>query len=183
MADENTINELKATLQRLEEERRQLDELYQAVATTLSYLERAERTEGQPGDGISFPARGLGGILQGIRPRGRDRRERNAGDIRDAMEEVLKSEGPLHRRKLYERLVERGWSIGGDDPVNNMSARLSMDRRFTSLGNGVWGLAEALNNAEPPNSYGDSSDDDDNDADLVDDGEDSNTEEEDSVPW
>ena len=184
MADESTINDLRAALKSVEEERRQLDELYQALITTLSYFEGLDRTEGQPGDVVSSPARSLRGILQGIRTRGEGRRQRNAGDIRDAMEEALKNEGPLHRRELYERLVERGWSLGAEDPLGYVSSRLSTDPRFESLGNGMWGLAGALNEAEPPNSYGDSGDDDDNDDDSVDDGEDSNTEEEeDSVPW
>ena len=192
MANESTINDLREALRHVEEERRQLDELYQALVTTLSYFERSEQTEGQLGDGSSSPAQSFRGILQGIRSRGAGIRQRNAGDIRGAMEDVLKSEGPLHRQDLYKRLVERGWSIGGEDPVNNMSARLSMDGRFESLGNGMWGLVGTLNEAEPqnapesnepPDSYGDSGDDDDSDADSVDDGEDSNTEEEDSVPW
>ena len=63
--------------------------------------------------------------------------------LSDAIYCILRSGGSLHRGTIYERLVEMGFQIGGQHPINNMSARLSLDTRFKSLGGGVWTLAES----------------------------------------
>ena len=34
-----------------------------------------------------------------------------------------------------------GVHVGGQDPINNVGAHLSIDPRFTNVGRGVWGLA------------------------------------------
>ena len=63
-------------------------------------------------------------------------------NLGDAIHEVLTAERPLHRRQVYERLVEMGMTIPGQDPVNNVGAHLSLDPRFMSVGGGVWDLAD-----------------------------------------
>ena len=64
--------------------------------------------------------------------------------LRNAISEILIAEGgPLHRRVIHSRLVESGVRIGGQDPVNNVGAHLSLDPRFRSIGDGVWDLVEA----------------------------------------
>ena len=55
--------------------------------------------------------------------------------------DVLLAEGqPIHRKELYARLLELGVTIAGQDPVGNMTAHFSHDKRFESLGDGRWGL-------------------------------------------
>ena len=40
------------------------------------------------------------------------------------------------------KLIQESVTIGGKDPRSNMTAHLSNDKRFKSLGNGVWTLNE-----------------------------------------
>lgn len=63
-------------------------------------------------------------------------------DLRNAIADILASEGPLHRRVVHDRLVEMGVHIGGRDPVNNVGAHLSIDPRFRNVGSGIWDLNE-----------------------------------------
>ena len=58
------------------------------------------------------------------------------------MAEILAAEGPLHRQEIYESLVKLGVQIGGQDPINNLGAHLSLDSRFENVGVGVWQLTE-----------------------------------------
>ena len=70
------------------------------------------------------------------------------GGLRDTIYEILAAEGPLHRRIIHQRLVERGVRIGGQDPVNNVGAHLSLDSRFTGTGNGFWALTTIDNSPD-----------------------------------
>lgn len=61
-------------------------------------------------------------------------------ELRDSIFQMLRTEQPLHRMEIHDRLVEKGFHIGGQKPVNTVGAHLSLDRRFKSLGNGNWAL-------------------------------------------
>lgn len=64
------------------------------------------------------------------------------GMIRNTAYDVLLEEGgPLHRRIILERIIERGVEVGGDSPLNNFGGHMSHDERFVSLDNrGTWDL-------------------------------------------
>ncbi len=142
-----TISDLQAAIGRLEAEKLRIDEQHSALVMSLRYFENLER--------ITEP------------PRERTKRSTDR-HMRDVMADILAAQGPLHRRDVYDRLVERGVHIGGLDPVNNVGAHLSIDPRFTNVGGGMWDLAERADTGQP----------DDRDADDQHD-----SDEEDSVPW
>ena len=58
---------------------------------------------------------------------------------------ILCEERPLHRRDLLDRVRSLGIYVGGENPMNTFGAYLSQDKRFVSVGKGVWTLVE-----EPP---------------------------------
>ena len=88
---------------------------------------------------------------------------RDAQMLRDAMHDVLSVEHPLHRKVIYERLVEKGVAVNGRNPVNNVGAHLSADDRFKSLGKGMWDLED-----RPAKSFNDEQHDELNDSDASD---------------
>ncbi len=163
MTSESTFNDLRAAIRRLEAEKRRIEERYRALVTTLRYF---EDTEGSGGSELQY--------------------RRNDNDIPNAIADILAREGPLHRRVIHERLVEMGVRIGGQDPVNNVGAYLSIDPRFRSVGGGIWGLNEppAPDAKDSPGQSdanaipGDTSEGSDADHDQHD-----SEEEEDRVPW
>ena len=161
-ANESTISDLKAAIRRLETEKRRIDEQLRSLVTALRYFENPERTAETPMEGRSV-----------------SQHRRTDNDLRNAIADILASEGPLHRREVYDRLVERGMHIGGRDPVSNVSAHMSSDQRFRNISRGMWELTEP----RPPdemdrsgksgsNAVPDDANHDQHDSD-----------EEDSVPW
>lgn len=63
--------------------------------------------------------------------------------LRNQMERILDSSGnPLHYREIHTRLLADGFKVRGDDPVKNVGAHLSADRRFAATGQGKWGLTK-----------------------------------------
>ena len=85
-----------------------------------------------------------------------------SGGLNDAIFAVLSAERPLHRRDIHDRVVEMGVNVRGRDPVSNVTAHMSHDPRFHSVGGGMWDFVDP-----PPN--GDDTQDQE--------------EEEDNVPW
>ena len=74
---------------------------------------------------------------------GKEKREGGTdNDLRNAIADILASDGPLHRREIHDRLLEMGVRIGGRDSVNNVGAHLSIDQRFRNVGRGMWDLTE-----------------------------------------
>ena len=118
MTNESTISDLRAAIQRLEAEKREIEKQHRALVTTLRYFENPE---------------------QASAPESR-RIDKDMGTV---MSEILSREGPLHRREIHDRLVEIGVRIGGRTPINNVGARLSTDSRFKNVGRGMWDLASA----------------------------------------
>ena len=85
-----------------------------------------------------------------------------SGSLNDAIFAVLSAERPMHRRDIHDRVVEMGVRVRGQDPVNNVTAHMSHDPRFHSVGGGMWDLVD------PPTNGDDYMQDE---------------EEEDNVPW
>ena len=86
--------------------------------------------------------------------------------LNDAIFAVLSEESPLHRRDIHDRIVKMGVRVRGQDPVNNVTAHMSHDPRFHSVGGGMWDFVNPPTTAEEPSDY-DTQDE----------------EEEDNVPW
>lgn len=122
------IEALKAAIQEVEAQKRQIDADHQALVSTLHYFERQEQRP------------------QALRPHTQEYAyspPSSSNELRTAIYEILSAEGPLHRSEIYERLTEKGVHVPGRDPVNNVGAHLSFDDRFNNVGRGVWGLANA----------------------------------------
>lgn len=119
---------------------------------------------------------------EGARVRPDQARVSNLGD---AIYQILTAERPLHRREVYERLVEMGMTIPGRDPVNNVGAHLSLDPRFMSVGGGVWDLADPPEHDESDRPEPvDFDDETDRPGRVLEDDDDQyEGDEEDSVPW
>ena len=64
-------------------------------------------------------------------------------EICEAVHEILSEVGrPVHRAALFRSLKEQGIHVNGQNPVGNMTAHMSHDSRFESVGEGNWGLVE-----------------------------------------
>lgn len=144
MTSPSTIRDLRAALEELEEKKREIDEQYRNVAAALRYFEesvqgpRPQTEEARPH--CIYPAASdEPAATQRPRPR---TEEASTSSLGDAVYQVLTAERPLHRRQIYERLVEMGVSVRGQTPVNSVGGRLSSDPRFKNVGGGVWDLSE-----------------------------------------
>ena len=174
MVNESTIRDLKAAIGKLRAERRRIDEQHRALLTTLRFFEDAgQRSE--PDTELPSSPIPTQRHFESSEGRSGSQRHRADNDLRNAVEEILAAEGPLHRREVHDRLVEMGVHVGGQDPVNNVGAHLSIDERFRNVGKGVWELARQDELETGFNSE---------DAGLFDDQEDDDSEEEeDKVAW
>ena len=91
--------------------------------------------------------------------------------VKDEIYDILLSgNGPIHRSVIYDRLVERGLRIGGLGPIRS---HLSNDERFTSMGKGMWKLANP--SQKQPNPVAEPDDNGNQNTDGY--------EEEEDVPW
>ena len=126
MIKQSTISDLKAALREVAERKRDIEEQHRALVMALRYFENP--------DDIGHPR-----PLQSRSP---------SGGTADAIYEVLAAEHPLHRKEIYDRLVEMGVRFGGQKPIDSMGVRLSNDPRFKSDGKGMWDLAEPLSRGE-----------------------------------
>ena len=116
MGRSDTISDLKRVLEELEEERDVLNLEIDSIRSAVNILES--------------------------RPEVEYASSKQAQALRDSIYEILSEQHPLHRRTIYDRLVERGVKVGGQDPVNNVGAHLSRDSRFRNVGRGEWDLDE-----------------------------------------
>lgn len=68
-------------------------------------------------------------------------------EITAAIHDVLVvAEAPLHRNEILAALEESEFFVSGKDKLGALSAYLSRDERFTSVGRGRWALTNAVNN-------------------------------------
>ena len=120
------LRRLKHTLERIENERDKLDKLAEHFRGVITYYEK--EPSGQPPP---------------LSP---------AQEMDNTIELILNAHGEaLHPRIVYERLLERGIKVPGENPVNNTRSHLSLDDRFEPVGNGLWGLI-VWNKQESPAS-------------------------------
>ena len=142
MSNQSVIDTLKTAIQEVEARKRQIDADHQSLLSALHYFERQEQ---EP---------------QILRPtQSADSSPSSSNELRNAMYEILSTEGPLHRSFIHERLRQKGVHIPGRDPINNISAHLSNDDRFKSVDRGVWDLANPLDD-DTDTVMGEDSDDD-----------------------
>ena len=63
--------------------------------------------------------------------------------LRDTIFTLLKDRDvPMHRYDILENLKAADIAVGGEFPINTMTAHMSNDSRFVSEGEGKWGLKE-----------------------------------------
>ena len=144
MVSESTIDVLKELIRRLEAEKLEIERQRDGLVTALRYLESSGETLAPP-------------------------RQRTEKGMRDAMAEILAEEGPMGRREIHDRLVRRGVYVGGNDPVNNVGAHLSIDDRFKNVGRGMWDLESSSGGSAESEELEDSAEE--------------SEEEEDSIAW
>ena len=129
MKRENTMKTLRDVVEKLEGEIRDLDaqkaERQSRLDAVLITMREVERL---PDDATDVPQPGT-------------HRHSLTVEIYD----ILCEERSLHRRVLLDRVRSRGIYVGGENPMNTFGSYLSQDKRFVSVGKGVWTLAE-----EPP---------------------------------
>ena len=130
MVNDSTINVLKEVIRRLEAEIGELERQRDGLVMAVRHLENLGHASTAP-------------------------RQRTEKSMRDAMAEILAEEGPLGRREIHDRLVNRGVYVGGRDPVNNVGAHLSIDPRFENVGRGMWDLASSSGGSSETERSGD----------------------------
>ena len=116
MSRMSTIADLRKVLEELEEERDVLVKHIESIRNTVNLLESRTETTSTP--------------------------SQQAQTLRDSVYEILSEQHPLHRRSIYDKLIERGIPVGGVDPVNTVGAHLSKDDRFRNVDRGRWDLTE-----------------------------------------
>ena len=74
-------------------------------------------------------------------------------DLHDIMIKILEeARVPLHYKTIYQKLLNDGIHVAGEDPVKNTGAHLSSDAQFVSVGQGEWALAKWGSKAGVENS-------------------------------
>ena len=162
MPSPSTIQDLKTAIGGIDDEIRSMDERKAELQRQRGALVTTLRFFGDDGADLSPPPSPMTTAGGGDGARG-------SGSLDDAIFAVLSAERPLHRSDIHDRVVEMGVSVRGLNPVNNVTAHMSLDPRFHSVGNGMWDLVDPPTpSAEEPNNNYDSQDEED---------------EEDNVPW
>ena len=147
MPSPTTIQDLKTAIGGIDDEIRGMDERKSELLRQRGALVTTFRFFG--GDDADLPATSSS--------------DGGSGSMNDAIFAVLSKESPLHRRVIHDRVVEMGVTVRGRDPVSNVTAHMSLDPRFHSVGGGMWDLVD------PPTTNEDDTQDDED--------------EEDNVPW
>ena len=128
------------------------------VAGVGSYLSRDPRFESVGGGRWALAEQSQDGG-------GDDGDQSEGGGLDDAIFAVLSAERPLHRREIYDRVRDMGVTVRGKDPVGNVSAHMSLDPRFQSVGGGLWDLTQPTT-AETDNHQNDSQDEEEGEEDV-----------------
>ena len=116
MSYASTFKEISNELERLKEQKDELDKRVANLEGTLLYFRELMETE-QPSSSPQI--------------------------IKDNVYNRLTHVGrPVHRKDLFEYLQQLGIKVNGQNPVGNMTAHMSQDDRFESVGDGRWGLLE-----------------------------------------
>ena len=116
MSYSTTVKDISTELERLQEEKEKLDKRVEELKGTLLHFQELMESE-----------------LPSSSPQ----------TIKDAVRARLAQEGkPMHRKDLYDHLQQLGIRVNGQNPVGNMTAHMSQDDRFESVGDGRWGLRQ-----------------------------------------
>lgn len=68
--------------------------------------------------------------------------ETKKSKIRSAIEELIRKDGPLHRKVILDHLVLSGLMGNEKNPMQSLAIYLTDAGRFRSVANGVWALIE-----------------------------------------
>lgn len=124
------VDRAKADVTRMDSElnrlRGQIANLQSRVAKAQAYIEMAAiyEVDETPTDG----ARARGGV--------------SATAVRLAVEMIIERGAPMHTREILRELASRGVSIGGNNPVANLSGFLSRADELRNSRADGWGLAQ-----------------------------------------
>lgn len=129
MTARQTIEDMQRVRDRLADARAELD-------ARIATMDAAIREMREAGDTVAPTLRGG------------ERRAR----LVDAIDAVLRAERPMHRQDILARLEEQGVYVGGNTPINSLSAYLSQDERFESVGRGQWTLVDEPETEEKTDS-------------------------------
>ncbi len=130
----------------LADEARKLEESLSLVIKSFgTTVEQLEVVHGRDSEGRR-PRRPSGASL---------RSTSNMSSLADAIEQVLDEQGqPLHFKDIHLRLRDRGVTVPGVNPENNITSHLSRRKHiFVNVGRGLWALkkwGESPSGTEPP---------------------------------
>lgn len=127
---ERELARLEADLRELDAELADLQRQRNRVAKAVEHLQGLQgllhlKDDGPPTD-VDAPI-----------PSGQSRREADADRVVEYLQEIGK---PLHYRRIYEDLHDRGLHVGGKDPANTLLSRYFNDSRLERVGRGTYAL-------------------------------------------
>ena len=161
---ESIVQALEAAINQLEGEKLRIDGQIEVLKDVVRYFENQKPKTETPVSVSStevLPQTSLESL-------GAAQHRRAVYNPRDVIADILKAEAPLDRKAIYYRMLKKGVRIRGQNPLATVSTYLSVDPRFINAGRGMWQLSQ---------THDEPSDDGDNNMDE------SDEEEEDSVPW
>jgi len=139
------VNQLKKELASLQADITRLQRQAEGLSLTISYLEEKE--------GIATPRTAVAvtpgtGLQASKAPADKRTRKEPSGEPSPLVQQIVNliaSKGkPMHYREIYEALLRDGTTVSGKDPVRNVSAHISLHKRFFKpMGGGYWALAES----------------------------------------
>lgn len=116
------VETVKVLTRILEQKERDLETLQQAIEGLRIAIQEVERAELNM---VTTPQKGT-------------YRE----EITNAMHDILKISGPLHRKVILDRLIDRGIHVGGG--IHTVGSYLSVDDQFKNIGRGTWALTDTF---------------------------------------
>ena len=120
------LAEAEATLERLDKQREELVAEIAALRDVMAKL---------PTSGVY--------VLPPPNERGEPRYGSKRYRYEVAIENLLREAGTMHRKHLFERLKQQGVIGDERDPLANISNILCVSDKFTTVGSGIWKLADA----------------------------------------
>lgn len=142
MTTTSLIKKLRKELDGLLARIAKLEEQANGMRATIAYLTEKD------GQSLVSPARTLSSKTP---QKPGEPAQSDTSMLMSVMKEILEANGrPMHRRAILEALSARGISMGGQSPINNVSAHLSLGKHiFKSVGGGYWALLAWGNHVQP----------------------------------
>jgi hypothetical protein len=130
---------LRTELIGLQAEISRLQKQAEGLRLTIDYLEAKDNVTS-----VTSPAANPGP--------GRPKRQPSAGPsafVQDMIEVLRANNATMHYKDIYDALVQKGVHVGGQDPIRNVSAHISLNKEFFQpYGSGMWGLSERGSSVE-----------------------------------